>query len=52
MTSIPIAEDNEMNRELLATALKYNDFMPLSAKDGAEAVKIAQLELPASRLSP
>lgn len=47
MTMILIAEDNELNRELLVTVLKFNGFSTITANDGAEAVSIAKRELPA-----
>lgn len=46
MTLILIAEDNELNRELLVTVLNFNGFVTITANDGAEAVSLAKSEQP------
>lgn len=46
MKPILIAEDNELNRELLVTVLNANGYETLIASNGEEAVKISQTELP------
>ena len=38
-----MADHNEMNKEHLATALKVNDFLPLSEQSRTDAVKFLDL---------
>ncbi|MFK7863321.1 MAG: response regulator [Pseudohongiellaceae bacterium] len=41
MTKILLAEDNEMNRELMVTILDHNSFQTTTAGNGEEAVELA-----------
>ena len=47
MNKILLVEDNEMNRDMLSRRLARKGFEVVIAVDGAEAVKIAESEMPA-----
>lgn len=46
MKKILIAEDNEMNRELIETILSHHEFETVTASNGDEAIKVAASALP------
>ena len=43
---ILIVDDNEANRDILATRLKANGYALLQAGDGEEALEVARREMP------
>jgi len=47
MKKILLVEDNEMNRDMLSRRLARKGFEVVIAVDGAEAVKMAESEMPA-----
>lgn len=47
MNKILLVEDNEMNRDMLSRRLARKGFEVVIAVDGAEAVKMAESEMPA-----
>jgi CheY-like chemotaxis protein len=47
MAKILLVEDNEMNRDMLSRRLERKGYQVVMAVDGAEAVAMAQSELPA-----
>ena len=47
MSKILLVEDNEMNRDMLSRRLARKGFEVVIAVDGAEAVKMAESEMPA-----
>lgn len=46
MTKILLVEDNEMNRDMLSRRLARRSYEVILAIDGAEAVTMAQAEMP------
>ena len=46
MTKILLAEDNEMNRDMLSRRLERRGFTVVMAVDGAEGVAMSKTELP------
>ncbi len=50
MTTVLLAEDNEMNRDLFARLLGEAGYTVLEAADGSEAVDLAREEEPAAVL--
>ena len=46
MPRILLVEDNEMNRDMLSRRLERRGYKVLIATDGAEGVRMAQLEMP------
>jgi len=46
MTTILLAEDNDMNRDMLSRRLARYDYQIVEAANGQEAVELAQSELP------
>lgn len=46
MTTILLAEDNDMNRDMLSRRLSRYDYEIVEAANGKEAVDLAQAELP------
>jgi two-component system cell cycle response regulator DivK len=47
MAKILLVEDNEMNRDMLSRRLERKGYQILMALDGAEAIAMAQSEIPA-----
>lgn len=46
MTKILIVEDNEMNRDMLRRRLERKGYEVVSAVDGAEGIRLADLQMP------